>query len=116
MQSDEWLHKTVRLFKLLLETGDAVDNRRRYRLLDFILPIANLSVLESRKGMKNLNKLSFNNTLELIGNHVVSLLLRVVIDDHKDSVNITPFLTRGKQQAARVFPLFSPLIFIISLI
>jgi hypothetical protein len=57
MQSDEWLTKTVRLFKLLLETGDAIDNTRRYKLLDFILPIANLSVLESHKGVKDVNEL-----------------------------------------------------------
>jgi hypothetical protein len=43
--------------------------------------------------------------LELIGNLVVSLLLRVVIGDLINETTITPFLTRGKQEASRVFPL-----------
>jgi hypothetical protein len=107
LQSSEWLSKTVRLFKSLLETGDALDNGRRYRLSDFILPIANLSVLESHKGMKSVKRvvvlIALLSTLELIGNLVVSLLLRVIFGDHKDNIN-TLFLTREKQEASRVFP------------
>jgi hypothetical protein len=104
MQSDEWINKTVRLFTSLLETGNVVDNGRRYKLLDFILPIANLSVLESHKGMKKVILIILLSTLELIGNHVVSLLLRVVFGDHIDSMHITPYLSQGKQEASKVFP------------
>jgi hypothetical protein len=90
----------------LITRGFVQENNIVYRLIDLILPIANLSVLESKKSIHAflLSHYLFSFlSIDLLGQRVLPLLLEIVTSDSlPDTTVIMKYLTRGRQEASRV--------------
>jgi hypothetical protein len=115
VKSANWIETTTRALDLLVKTGTAKIASRRYTLLDPILPIANLSVLDTQK-----STLFSNGFLDIflplltgpLGEHVVPLLMLLVTGKVNIVRSIRQHWNRGRQEASRVDFFFSLLLFL----
>jgi hypothetical protein len=88
-----WIDSQAELLNSLLTQGRALRHKVSYSLLAIILPIANLSVVETYK--------------DELGKKAMKLLLQVLLDELLDIGVIQKNLTRSRQEASKVL-LLSP--------